>query len=74
MAKYVTAAPCRVMFAGVIEQDAAHLGGCDRQEMSPAFERGALIDQPNVGLVHQSRGLQGVLAALAAEVGAGQAM
>ena len=68
------AAPRRVMLAGVIEQDASHLGGRDCQEMSPAFERRTLVDQADVGFVHQGRGLQRVFAALAAEVGAGQTM
>ena len=68
------AAPGRVMLAGVIEQDAAHLGGRHGQKMSAAFERRALVHQLDVGLVNQGRGLQRVLAALAAEVGAGQAM
>jgi hypothetical protein len=62
------------MLAGVIEQDAAHLSGRYSQKMSPAFERRALIDQADVGFVNQGRGLQRVLAALAAEVGAGQTM
>ena len=45
-----------------------------RQKMSPVFKRRALVHQPDVGFVHQGRGLQRVLATLAAEVGAGQAM
>ena len=60
------------MLAGVVEQDAAHLGGGHGHEMAAAFERGALVDQADVGFVHQGRGLHRVLAALAAEIGAGQ--
>ena len=68
------AAPRRVMLTGVIEQDTSHLGGRDSQKVPPAFKRRTLVDQPDVGLVNQGRGLQCVFAALAPEVGAGQTM
>ena len=42
--------------------------------MSAAFERRALIDQTDVGFVDQGCRLQRVLAALAPEIGAGQAV
>ena len=70
----VAAAARGTMLARIIEQDAAHLGGGHGHEMTAAFERCALVHHADVGFVDERRGLHGVLAALAAEVGAGQAM
>jgi hypothetical protein len=68
------AAPRRMMLARVIEQDASHLGRRYCQKVSAVFERRTLVDKADVGFMNQGRGLQGVLATLAAEVGAGQTM
>ena len=61
------AAPRRVMFAGVIQQDAPHLGGRDGEKMSPAVQRRTLVDQADVRLVNQRCRLQRVFATLAAK-------
>ncbi len=62
------------MLARVVEQNAAHLRGRDGQKMSAAFHGRVLIHQADVSFMHQRGGLQRVLAALAAEIGASQAV
>ena len=62
------------MLARVVEQDAAHLSGGHRHEVTAAFERGALVHHADVGFVHEGRGLHGVLTALTTEVGTSEAV
>ena len=54
--------------AGAVHQDATHDLGGDGEELRPVPpHRAPLVDQAKVGLVDQGRGLQGVVAALAAQ-------
>jgi hypothetical protein len=59
--------------ARVIDQKAAHHPRPDGDEVGPALPaRAGLVDQLEVGLVHERGGLEGVSGALAAHIGAGQ--
>ena len=52
--------------AGVIDQDAAHQLGRHREEVRTVLPHGApLIDETEIGLVHEGRRLQRVVRALA---------
>ena len=66
------AAPFRPMFACVIEEDAPHLCGGEREEVPAALHRLPLITQTQVGLVNQGRGLECMLTALAPKMSARQ--
>jgi hypothetical protein len=58
------------MTAGVVHQDTPHEVGCGTKKMVPILPAHAvLFDQPQIGFMHQGGGLQGVVTALAPEVG-----
>ena len=59
--------------AGAIDEDAAHHLRGDAEELRPVVPGGALIDQPQVGLVDEGGRLQGVALALAPQMGRGPA-
>jgi hypothetical protein len=55
----------RPLAAGVLDEDAAHGLGGGGEEMPAAVEPLPVADQPEVRLVDQGRGLQGVVGGLA---------
>ena len=60
---------------GMVHQDAAHGLGGHPEELGPVLPaRLALVDQPQVGLVDEGGGLQGVAGVLAPEVALGLAV
>ena len=62
------------MTAGVIDQDPAHDPRCDAKEMRSILPiRAALVDETDVGLVHERGGLQGVVRPLVAKLACGDA-
>ena len=67
-----TATPLGAVAAGVVHQDLAHRSCCHGEEVPPVppFDP-ALIDQLEVGLVHQARGAEGVTGPLALELPVG---
>ena len=55
----------------MIDEDLAHYAGGDAVEMRPALPVDlGVIDQAQVSFVHQGRGLERVVAALASQVAA----
>ena len=59
--------------AGMVDQDPPHGPGCHAEVVGPAFPGHLLVThETEIGFVDKSRGLQGVIAPLAAHVMAGQ--
>ena len=64
----------RIAGARVIDENAPHGLCCDGEEMgAPTPLHSRLIDEAEIRLVHERRGLQGLPGPLAPEVGCGQA-
>ena len=65
--------PGRLAASGVVHQDPAHRQRRGAEEVRPVapFDPG-LIHQPQVGLVHQARGAEGVTGPLASKLGVGE--
>ena len=69
-----TAAFFAKMGTGVVNQDATHELSGDSEEMGATLPLdGVLANEFEIGLVNKGGGLKGVVGALAAEVGPGQA-
>ena len=66
---------CESMSSRVIDQDAAHDLGGDREEVRAIRPvHILLIDQANISFIYQSSGLKGVVFSLSAHVTAGEAV
>lgn len=63
-----------VVGAGVVDQDAAHDVGGDGDEVLAVVPLGVFAGEAEVGFVDEGGGLEGVVGALAAHVGGGEAM
>jgi hypothetical protein len=70
----VTAAHLGFVGAGAVDEDTAHDVGGDTDEVFAILPVDVLFGEAEVGFVDEGGGLEGVVAALAAHVGGGDAM
>jgi hypothetical protein len=67
--KLPSAALIRLSRSGVVDQNPAHHPRRDRKKVGAISQCNALVlDEANVSLVHQGRGLKGVVGPLAAQL------